>query len=60
MSRVEEMTAIAVSVPQAIRVLTTTARFSDWVAPHLTVTPRTVATTLGPGDRFRVELPGLG
>jgi hypothetical protein len=58
MSKVEEMTAVAVAIPQARRLLTTFARFTEWVAPDITVTPVTVSAPLAPGDRFRMEPPG--
>jgi hypothetical protein len=57
-SRVEEMTAVAVAAPQARRLLMSFARFPEWVAPDITVTPLSVSTFLAPGDRFRMEPPG--
>lgn len=59
MERIEEMTAAAVAVPQALRALITTSRFAEWVAPDVTITPLTRVETLGPGDRFRVSVMGL-
>ena len=58
MSRVDELTTVAAIVPQALRVLTTVARFHEWVAPDITVTPLSGAPTLEPGDRFRLEIAG--
>lgn len=58
MSRVEEMTAVAVAVAQARRLLTTFARFEEWVAPDIRVTAVSVSGVLAPGDRFRLEPPG--
>lgn len=58
MSRVEELTTVRVAASQAIRLLTTTARFEQWVAPDITVVPRTQAPVLAPGDRFRLEILG--
>ncbi|HET7566235.1 MAG TPA: hypothetical protein VFJ96_14630 [Gemmatimonadaceae bacterium] len=59
MERIEDMTAAAVAVPQALRALITTARFAEWIAPDVTFTPLTRAETLGPGDRFRVSVMGM-
>jgi hypothetical protein len=58
MSRVEEMVAVRAAPPQAMRVLTTTARFPEWIAPDARVEFRTAAPTLSPGDRFRLEIVG--
>ena len=58
MSRVEEMTTARVAPSQAIRLLTTTRRFEQWVAPDITIVPLTQASMLGPGDRFRLEVLG--
>jgi hypothetical protein len=58
MNRVEEMTVVRVSVPQAMRILTTYSRFSEWVAPDISVTPHTLSPTLSAGDRFRMEVLG--
>jgi hypothetical protein len=58
MSRVEELTTVAATVPQALRVLTTMSRFHEWVAPDITITPLSGAPTLDPGDRFRLEIVG--
>ena len=58
MSRVEELTSIGVSVAQARRLLLTFARFREWVAPDIGVTPVSVSAILAPGDRFRMEPPG--
>jgi hypothetical protein len=59
MERIEEMTAVAVAVPQALRALTTVSRLEQWIAPDITVTPLTRAETLGPGDRFRMSALGV-
>jgi hypothetical protein len=58
MNRVDELTTVAATVPQARRVLTDVSRFHDWVAPDITVTPLSGASTLDPGVRFRVEMVG--
>lgn len=58
MRRVEEMVAVRVAPPQAMRLLVTPARFAEWVAPDATVAFHGAAKTLGPGDRFRLELVG--
>ncbi|HEX6965653.1 MAG TPA: hypothetical protein VF166_07615 [Gemmatimonadaceae bacterium] len=59
MERIEDMTAAAVAVPQALRALVTTSRFAEWVAPDVSFTPLTRADMLGPGDRFRVSVMGM-
>jgi len=59
MERIEEVTVAAVAVPQALRALTTTSRFDQWVAPDVTITPLTRTETLGPGDRLRVSVMGM-
>jgi hypothetical protein len=59
MERIEEMTAAAVAVPQALRALVTASRFDQWVAPDITVTPLTRSETLGPGDRLRMSALGV-
>jgi uncharacterized protein YndB with AHSA1/START domain len=58
MSRVEEMIAVRAAPPQAMRVLTTAARFAEWIAPDITVHFHTASPTLSPGDRFRIEILG--
>ena len=58
MSRVDELTTVAASVPQVLRALTTVSRFREWVAPDISVTPLSRGPTLGPGDRLRVEIVG--
>src|SRR5256885_15744075 len=58
MSRVEEMTTVRVAPGQARRVLTTVARFGDWISPHVTVTALTAAPSLAPGSRFRLDVLG--
>jgi hypothetical protein len=58
MTRVEEIVAVRVAPGQAMRALATVARFADWVAPHITVTALSARPTLGPGDRFRLEVLG--
>lgn len=49
---------VRVAPPQAMRVLASTARYAEWVAPDATVTFQTLSSTLSPGDRFRVEIAG--
>ena len=58
MSKVEEITAIRTSPAQAMRALVTASRLPEWVAPDVTLTPLTRATTLGPGDRLRLSILG--
>jgi hypothetical protein len=58
MSSVEEMIAVRVSSPQAMRALTTTSRFAEWVAPDVAVVPLTRSASLLPGDRMRLEVLG--
>ncbi|MDQ3698922.1 MAG: hypothetical protein M3373_13025 [Gemmatimonadota bacterium] len=58
MSRVEEMVAVKVAPPQAMRVLAATARFAEWVAPDASVTFMSPSPTLAPGDRFRLDVLG--
>lgn len=58
MMRIEEMIAVPAAPAQAIRTLVSPARLREWVAPDVTVTPRTAAPTLGPGDHLRLELLG--
>ena len=58
MSRVEEITSIRATPGQAMRALASPARFSEWVAPDVTLTPHTRANTLAPGDRLRLQIFG--
>jgi hypothetical protein len=58
MTRVEEMTSVAVTPRQAMRLLVTVARFADWISPDIRVTPLTASPTLSTGDRFRLALIG--
>ncbi|HET7585635.1 MAG TPA: hypothetical protein VFK13_12045 [Gemmatimonadaceae bacterium] len=58
MSNVSAMTAVR-STPQRARdVLLTVAYFDRWISPELRMRVRGGATTLKPGDRFRMEVPG--
>lgn len=58
MSKVEEITAIKASPAQAMRALVTASRFSEWVAPDVTLTAHTRAPMLAPGDRMRLQIFG--
>jgi uncharacterized protein YndB with AHSA1/START domain len=57
MSKVEQITVIRATPAQAMRALVTTSRLTEWVAPDVTLTPRTRAATLSPGDQLRLEIP---
>lgn len=56
MRRVEEMIAVRATAARAMHVLLTVARFRDWQAPDVTMTPRESTPVLGVGDRFRLEV----
>lgn len=58
MTRVEELTSVAVSPQQAMRLLITVAQFPHWIAPDINVTPLSSSPKLAPGDRFRLSLMG--
>ena len=58
MSKVEEIVAIRATPAQAMRALTTVARFDEWIAPDVTLTPHTRAPVLSPGDRLRLQIFG--
>lgn len=58
MDRVEELTTVRASAARALDVLLETANLKRWVAPDISVTPLTLATRLGPGDRFRIRVLG--
>jgi hypothetical protein len=58
MDRVEELITLRTSAAHALEVLLTTGNLRRWVAPDISVTPLTVATRLGPGDRFRIHVLG--
>jgi hypothetical protein len=57
-SKIEEIVAVRATPAQAMRALVTVARLGDWVAPDVTLTPRTRAATLSPGDRLRLQVLG--
>ena len=58
MSKVEEIVAVRATPNQAMRALITVARFTEWVAPDVTLTPHTRAAVLSPGDRLRLQILG--
>jgi hypothetical protein len=58
MDRVEELTTVRASAARALDVLLDTGNLRSWVAPDISVTPLTLATRLGPGDRFRIQVLG--
>lgn len=58
MSRIEELTAVRAAPPQAMRALLEPARHAAWVAPNVRLVSRTAVTTLGPGDRLRLDVLG--
>jgi hypothetical protein len=58
MDRVEELITVRTSAAHALDVLLTTGNLRRWAAPDISVTPLTVATRLGPGDRFRIHVLG--
>jgi uncharacterized protein YndB with AHSA1/START domain len=58
MSKVEEITSIRATPGQAMRALANPARFAEWVAPDVTLTPHTRAASLAPGDRLHLEILG--
>ncbi|HEU4641432.1 MAG TPA: hypothetical protein VFS44_03185 [Gemmatimonadaceae bacterium] len=53
--RVEEMIAVRATAARAMDVLLTVARFREWQAPDVTMTPRAGAPRLTVGDRFDLE-----
>jgi hypothetical protein len=58
MSAIEEIVAVRVAPAQAMRMLTTVARWPEWVSAGVALTPRTGGPVLLPGDRFRLEVLG--
>jgi hypothetical protein len=58
MDRVEELTTIRTGTARALDVLLETGNLKRWVAPDISVTPLTLASRLGPGDRFRIHVLG--
>jgi hypothetical protein len=58
MSRIEEMVAVAATIPQVMHHLLTVDRMRAWIAPDMALLPRGSSPTLAPGDRFRLEALG--
>lgn len=58
MDRVEELITVRTSAERALDVLLGTEKLRRWVAPDISVTPLTLASRLGPGDRFRIQVLG--
>lgn len=58
MTRIEELIVVPATPAQAMRALLTVARAHDWMAPDVTLVPRTSSPVLGAGDHFALELFG--
>ena len=52
------MVAVGATVAQAMHHLLTIDRMRAWIAPDMTLLPRSASPTLSPGDHFRLEALG--